>query len=142
MLSHENFVSTIACLNLNPEITMDHEDVHLSYLPLPHVFERLIVTAVLANGGSIAFYSGDVLKLKDDISEVKPTFFASVPRLYNKFYDGIKGNMDKLTGMKKFMADSAVSTKLANLEKDAAYTHTLWDRLVFGKTKELFGGRV
>jgi long-chain acyl-CoA synthetase len=123
MLSHENFVSTIACLKLNTEIPIGAEDVHLSYLPLPHVFERLLVTAMLANGGSIAFYSGDVLKLKDDISVVKPTIFASVPRLYNKFYDGIKGNMAKVTGVKKYLVDTAVSTKLANLEKDASYTH-------------------
>jgi long-chain acyl-CoA synthetase len=101
-----------------------------------------MVYAVISSGGCIAFYSGDVLKLKDDIAQVRPTIFASVPRLYNKFYDGIKGNMEKLTGMKRYMADSAVSAKLDNLNKDAAYTHTLWDRLVFKKTKELFGGRV
>jgi long-chain acyl-CoA synthetase len=50
--------------------------------------------------------------------------------------------MEKLTGMKRYMADSAVSTKLDNLSKDASYDHKLWDRLVFKKTKELFGGRV
>lgn len=48
MLSNENFVATIGCLDLNPEITLSEQDVHLSYLPLPHVFERLMVYAVIS----------------------------------------------------------------------------------------------
>jgi len=49
------------------------------------------------------------------LAELKPTIFASVPRLYNKFADAIKDNMEKLTGMKKKLADSAIATKLENL---------------------------
>lgn len=61
-------------------------DVHLSYLPLPHILERLVVVGLLYKGCSIGFYGGDVLKLKDDLALLKPTLFVSVPRLYNKFY--------------------------------------------------------
>jgi len=46
---------------------MTSDDVYLSYLPLPHILERLFVNIVLFSGGSIGFYSGDVLKLKDDL---------------------------------------------------------------------------
>lgn len=49
-------------------------------------------------------YGGDVLKLKEDIACAKPSIFPSVPRLFNKFYDAIKKNMDSLTGLKKLMA--------------------------------------
>jgi long-chain acyl-CoA synthetase len=45
----------------------------------------------LLNGASIGYYSGDVLKLKEDMADLKPTVFGSVPRLYNRFYDVIKG---------------------------------------------------
>lgn len=49
---------------------MSHGDSYLSYLPLPHVLERLFVCAMVFVGGKIAFYSGDVLKLKDDLEVV------------------------------------------------------------------------
>jgi len=93
-------------------------------------------------GGQICFYSGDVLKLKDEIGIVKPTIFPSVPRLYNKFYDAIKKNMDSLTGLKKFLVDRAVKTKLANLANSCSYTHPLFDKLVFNKIRDGFGGRL
>lgn len=63
--------------------------MHLSYLPLAHVFERIMILGYLATGSSINFFGGDLLKLKDDLADVKPTIFVSVPRLYNKFYSGI-----------------------------------------------------
>jgi long-chain acyl-CoA synthetase len=63
------------------------DDVYLSYLPLPHCYERMVQYALYAFGGRIAFYGGDVLKLKDDLQAVRPTVFASVPRLFNKFYE-------------------------------------------------------
>jgi len=43
------------------------DDVYLSYLPLPHIFERLFVNAMIHFGGCVGFYGGDVLKLKDDL---------------------------------------------------------------------------
>ena len=65
-------------------------DVYLSYLPLPHVLERVIVTSLMGYGSLICMYSGDVLKIKDDINLVRPTIFASVPRLYRRLYTAIK----------------------------------------------------
>lgn len=90
MMSHSNFVSVLAVLKFHPDITVNPQDVHLSYLPLPHVYERLFIYAILSQGAKVYIYSGDVLKLKDDLADVKPTFFSSVPRLYNRFYDLIR----------------------------------------------------
>lgn len=87
MLSHTNFMSVLAALKYHPNVKIYPEDVHLSYLPMPHVFERVFLYATLSQGAKVYFYSGDVQKLKDDLAEVKPTFFVSVPRLYNRFYD-------------------------------------------------------
>ena len=55
------------------------------------------------SGAAIAFYSGDILKIVDDLKEVRPTVFASVPRLYNKIYDQIKGKINELSGVKKML---------------------------------------
>lgn len=88
MISHGNMVSSVAAL-VHSEAALNNTDVHLSYLPLPHLYERLIITGIIHAGGAVGFYSGDVLKLKEDLAELKPTVFPSVPRLYNRFYDGI-----------------------------------------------------
>jgi len=93
-------------------------------------------------GAAIGFYNGDVLKLKDDIKELRPTLFFSVPRLFNKFYDAMKDGINKLTGAKKTLADKALATKLDNLQRTGTVTHALYDKLVFKKTREVMGGRI
>lgn len=70
--------------------SVDHNDVHLSYLPLPHLFERTMVVCVLYFGAEINFFGGDLLKLKEDLADVRPTIFGSVPRIYNKFYTAMQ----------------------------------------------------
>lgn len=90
--------------------------MYLSYLPLPHILERLVVTILLGYGAKIGFYRGDVLKLKDDLALVKPTLFVSVPRLYNKFYDKIKAGMDAKTGCAKCLVSKGTEAKLKGLK--------------------------
>lgn len=86
-------------------------------------------------GGSIGFYGGDVMKLKDDLAVLRPTIFVSVPRLYNRFYDAIKSNIDKVTGFKAKLAKKALATKLQEVKTTGEVTHKLWDSLVFKKSK-------
>ncbi|KAL4505874.1 hypothetical protein ABPG72_013635 [Tetrahymena utriculariae] len=140
MMSHQNFNSILAALKFHPNVKFYPDDVHLSYLPMPHVFERVFVYAVLSQGAKIYFYSGDVQKLKDDLAVVKPTFFISVPRLYNRFYDLINQQFEKQTGIQKFLLNMALSTKFEGI-KTGKCTHALYDKLIFAKTKQLFGGR-
>lgn len=73
---------------------------------------------------------------------VKPTFFCSVPRLYSRFYDGIKGKFDKAEGVAKMLADRALETKMYNVKTSGGFTHKIYDRIVFNKTKQAFGGRM
>ena len=139
LLSHGNLISSIIALE-NTNIKVLKNDRHLSYLPLPHIFERVAVWNFLFLGANIYFFGGDVLKIKEDLADVKPNFFISVPRLYNKFYDIILGNMSKLTGIKKYLSDKAVSTKVENVQKNGSYEHFFYDKLVFSKVKSVFGG--
>jgi long-chain acyl-CoA synthetase len=62
---------------------------HISYLPLAHIYERFNVTMQTYLGGAIGFYRGDVLALLEDVEALRPTAFASVPRLYNRIYDRV-----------------------------------------------------
>ena len=89
LLSHSNIVSTLGGLD-GGEFNVLSTDTHLSYLPMAHVFERLVAYAFVIAGGKIGMFNGDTLKLKDDLRDLKPTIFCSVPRLYNRFYDLIK----------------------------------------------------
>jgi long-subunit acyl-CoA synthetase (AMP-forming) len=59
---------------------MTPADVHLSYLPLAHVFERVVQSALWFGGSSIGFYQGNTLKIVEDLKVLRPTIFPSVPR--------------------------------------------------------------
>ena len=143
MISHGNIVSVTACLDYVDGLNnISDKDTHLSYLPLAHVLERIVVNAFLLKGAAIGFYGGDVQKLKEDLSALKPSFFVSVPRLYNRFYDLIHANIKKLTGVKRMLADRAVASKLYYLKNGCHYRYKLYDRLVFNRMKEAFGGKV
>jgi long-chain acyl-CoA synthetase len=91
-------------------------------------------------GARICPFSGDIKNVKDDLSLVKPTFFMSVPRLYNRFYDAVRDKFNKTEGWKKGLLDKALESKLHTVRETGQYTHMIYDRLVFNKTKELFGG--
>jgi len=66
------------------------QEVYLSYLPLAHVIERCLFLCAIAYKWQFGFFQGDVLKLKEDLAVLRPTVFASVPRLYNRFYDAMQ----------------------------------------------------
>ena len=75
--------------------------VHLSYLPLAHIFETVIIQTAIFGGAAIGFYQGDTLKILEDLSELRPTFFISVPRLYNRIYDKILGGLAEKSAIAK-----------------------------------------
>jgi long-chain acyl-CoA synthetase len=142
MLSHMNFASFCSIISLNKDFNLDHTEVYLSYLPLPHVLERMCVFAMIYLGARIVFYSGEVQKLKDDIDLVKPSFFCSVPRLYSRFYDAVKSKLEKTEGVAKMLVDRGLETKLYNVKTSGSYEHKIYDALVFKKTKQAFGGNM
>jgi long-chain acyl-CoA synthetase len=141
MLSHANLAALLAA-SKNSGIDLSAKDVHLSYLPLAHIFERINYNNALLNGASIGFYQGDVLKIADDLAALRPTIFASVPRLYTRLYDKIQIILSELKGMKKSLAQRAIKTKMTNLSKNGAVKHCLYDCLVFKKMRARLGGRV
>jgi long-chain acyl-CoA synthetase len=65
MITHGNMVAEIACLKDTCNFTP--EDSHISYLPLPHIFERLMVCNMIYSGGSIGFFCGDIRRIAEDL---------------------------------------------------------------------------
>ncbi|GJN28328.1 hypothetical protein PR202_gb16438 [Eleusine coracana subsp. coracana] len=81
VLSHGNLIANVAGSSLG--IKFYPTDVYISYLPLAHIYERANQIALLHYGVAIGFYQGDNLKLMDDLAALRPTVFASVPRITN-----------------------------------------------------------
>jgi long-chain acyl-CoA synthetase len=139
MISHRNILAALAGAHLSVPIIQPY--VHLSYLPLAHVLERVLLITTLIREGQYGIFNGNVLNLKEDLAILRPTCFISVPRLFNKFHDKIKQKIDATTGCKGSIAANGVKTKLNNYEK-GTYKHSFYDALVFKKIKQVLGGRV
>ena len=92
MITHENVVSIASSMLVyikNSGLVKEGQERYISYLPLAHMFERVCQTVLLSLGGSIGFYQGDIKKLIDDIKEVQPTIFCTVPRVLNRVYSKV-----------------------------------------------------
>jgi long-chain acyl-CoA synthetase len=131
MLTHKNMIADLYGAHIS-NIRFYPEDVHLSYLPLAHVFERIVLAAALYAGAKVGYYQGNTLKLLEDLGALRPTVFPSVPRLLNKIYDKITGGAQAAGGVKTALFNKALQTKLANLHAGHGVHHALWDKLVFG----------
>ncbi|KAI8388623.1 uncharacterized protein BYT42DRAFT_490961 [Radiomyces spectabilis] len=119
---------------------VDHTDVYISYLPLAHVFERVAQFLHVYRGAAIGYYQGDTLKLLDDIAELRPTVFCSVPRLFNRIYDKVLSGVKAKGGISSYLFFTAFNAKKAQLDKTV--NHWLWDRVVFGQIRQKLGGRL
>lgn len=88
MLMHKNFIANVSAMQrFDGVFKFQDDDVYISYLPLAHVFERMLLIACMTYQLQYGFYQGDVFKLKDDLAVLKPTLMVSVPRLFCRFYD-------------------------------------------------------
>eukprot|EP00826_Nyctotherus_ovalis_P056084 TRINITY_DN750_c0_g2_i6.p1 TRINITY_DN750_c0_g2~~TRINITY_DN750_c0_g2_i6.p1 ORF type:complete len:586 (+),score=120.93 TRINITY_DN750_c0_g2_i6:538-2295(+) len=143
VLTHRNFrdnahVSLLSGIFENYKIGF----VFLSYLPLAHVFERILCYICIIGGFGIAFYHGEVGVLNEDIVAARPDAIVGVPRVFSRFYDGIMKSINSLSGFKLALAKKAIATKLEGYRKYGVETHWLYDRLVFNKVRAAFGGKI
>lgn len=88
MVSHKNVVAAIG--GADAVLPFDSGYTHLSYLPLAHVLERLVLLVIVHTQGRYGLFGGNVVAIKEDMAILKPDIFVSVPRLFNKFYDAIQ----------------------------------------------------
>jgi len=141
MLSHNNLLSNVmACLE---RIPADKNSRVLTFLPVCHVYERMLHYMYLYLGCSI-YFAESMDTIGDNIREVKPHVFTAVPRLLEKVYDKIMAKGDELTGIKKSLFFWAV--RLAEqydvVGKSAFYKFKLSiaRKLIFTKWQEALGG--
>lgn len=135
-MTHENIMS--AAGGLSDDIPMLPTDRHISYLPLPHIFERVVIAQAITGGASIAFFRGDPTLLVEDIIACRPTIMPVVPRVLNKIHDKIMAGMAAKGGVTEKMFKTALDAKTMGLQ-EGRLTHALWDRILFNKIKKALG---
>lgn len=145
MLTHNNIAgNALAAHEIFPFEPDEYETPKvLSYLPLAHMFERT-ASYIYAYVGVPPYYIEDIDQIKDDFASVKPIYLVTVPRLLEKIVTGIKVKGQEMSGIKKQLYYWAVN--LAE-EYDPENPPAKWkwkiaDKLVYGKIRELFGGRM
>ena len=118
----------------------------VSYLPLCHVAEQIATNFTqLATGGQ-AFFCGDITQIKDYLTEVRPTVFLGVPRVWEKFQAVLEGRFAEATGLKAWLAGWARKTELACFKEELRTgqpCNTFWrsiaQSLVISKVKDALG---
>ena len=142
VISHQNLVA-VSAAGLDSCMHVRSDDVYLSFLPLPHIFERIVVNSLLARGAAVGFSRGDPLKIIEDVAALQPTIFCAVPRLYNRIHDKVSLKAATEPGLAGHLLRAALKAKLDGLRRNGALAHAVWDSLVFNKIKASLGlGRV
>ncbi|XP_069560792.1 long-chain-fatty-acid--CoA ligase 5 [Brachyistius frenatus] len=142
MLTHENIISDAAAVlkTFESSVVPSTEDVSISFLPLAHMFERVVHMVVYGTGARVGFFQGDIRLLPDDMKTLQPTIFPVVPRLLNRVYDKVQSGAK--SPFKKWLLNFAVDRKFAEVQEGIVRKNSIWDKLIFHKVQESFGGRV
>jgi long-chain acyl-CoA synthetase len=148
MISHENILTFLGGTNITE---FDEEDVNLVFLPMAHVAERVASFYGRINYGTCAAYASSVPSVLDELKEVKPSLFGSVPRIFEKGYARIQSEVEKATPARQRVFRWAEATGLELVARWQAgkklpfllrLKYRFADRLVFSKIRQIFGGRV
>jgi long-chain acyl-CoA synthetase len=148
MLGHDNFMNAF---KINDErLNIDDTDISLCFLPLSHVFERTWTLFILYCGATNVFLENpkDVIK---QLPVIKPTVMCTVPRFFEKTYDGIQQESEKWSSIKKGIFNWSISVghKYIQYSKDAKkipailnLKNSIADKLVLEKLRLIFGGKM
>ena len=144
MLSHLNIISN--AISISQVMPINNNHTMISFLPICHIFERTAVYFYLMLGGAI-YFAESIDKVGENIKEVKPNYFTTVPRLLEKIYEKIMEKGRELNPAKKAIFGWAVN--LANHYNPLGKNNFFYNfrlavarKLVFSKWKEALGGEV
>jgi long-chain acyl-CoA synthetase len=149
VISHGNYRSMLDMVNETSVI--EEEDLTYLYLPLAHSFALLIQLGSFDLGATIAYWERDPLKILPNLAELKPTYFPSVPRIFEKIYTAASSGVDKEGGLKKAIFSWSIETgkKMRAAERAGRKpgfvlrkSYKFADRKVLSKIRGLFGGNL
>lgn len=142
MLSHKNLVSN--SMASRERLPVDSDSKSLSFLPLCHVYERMVCYMYIYTGTSI-YFAESLETIGDNLREVQPQVFTAVPRLLEKVYDKIVAKGTALTGIKKglFFWALGLGQRFELNGKNGAWYEfqlKLANKIIFSKWREALGG--
>jgi long-chain acyl-CoA synthetase len=149
IISHGNYRAMLDMVNQTSVI--EPEDLAYLYLPLAHSFALLIQFGSFDLGTTIAYWERDPLKILPNLSELRPTYFPSVPRIFEKIYTAATSGMEKEGGIKKAIFDWSIGIgeKVRTAEREGRRPGFLLrkryefaDKRVLSKIRALFGGNL
>jgi long-chain acyl-CoA synthetase len=146
MLSHRNIVTNVINSKKSFPFEDDVNGRALSFLPLNHIFERMVSFIYISSGSSI-YYAESLDTIAENLKEVNPTLFSTVPRLLEKTYEKIMAKGAELTGIKRklFYWSVDLANDYDNIKsKGIGYKLqlALAKKLIFSKWKEALGGNI
>lgn len=148
-LTHKNILSELAATSVFPDEILG--DTMMFFLPLCHVGERVAGQFMRISRGITAAYVEDINHILDDIKEIRPTFFGSVPRIFEKAYAKVQSEVENASFLKKALFQWAVKTgktvsrfhqRKETIPPGLRIKKEIADRLVLSKIRNIFGGRV
>jgi long-chain acyl-CoA synthetase len=149
IISHGNYR---AMLDMVRETSVIEEgDLTYLYLPLAHSFALLIQLGSYDLGTAIAYWERDPLKILPNLAELKPSYFPSVPRIFEKIYTAATSAMEKEGGLKKAIFNWAIKVGAKMRETERAgrkpgfllqRQYDFADKKVLSKIRGLFGGNI
>ncbi|HEX8751782.1 MAG TPA: AMP-dependent synthetase/ligase [Solirubrobacterales bacterium] len=149
IITHGNYRAMLDMVNETSVI--EGEDVTYLYLPLAHSFALLIQLGSFDLGATIAYWERDPLQILPNLAELKPTYFPSVPRIFEKIYTAATSGMEKEGGLKKAIFDWSIRTgeKMRQVERSGrrpgfllSRSYAFADKKVLSKIRGLFGGKL
>jgi long-chain acyl-CoA synthetase len=149
VISHGNYRSM--CDMAEDESVLVQGRTTYLYLPLAHSFALLIQLLSFDVGGTLAYWERDPLKILPNLAEVKPHYFPSVPRIFEKIYTAATGKAEKAGGIQKriFWWAIGVGKKVREIERQGRQPgpllkaqYALADRAVLANIRNLFGGQI
>jgi long-chain acyl-CoA synthetase len=149
VISHGNYRAMLDMVN---EVSViEDEDLTYLYLPLAHSFALLIQFGTFDLGTTLAYWERDPLKILPNLAELQPTYFPSVPRIFEKIYTAATSGIEKEGGAKKAIFNWAIETgkKMREVERGGRKPgfllqrqYAFADKKVLSKIRNLFGGKI
>jgi long-chain acyl-CoA synthetase len=149
IISHGNYRAMLDMVNAKSVI--EEGELSYLYLPLAHSFALLIQFGSFDLGATLGYWERDPLKIVPNLAELRPTYFPSVPRIFEKIYTAATSNVEKEGGLKKLIFNWAIGVgrRMREAERSGKEPgfllrkqYEIADKQVLSKIRNLFGGRL
>ena len=141
-VSHNSIILNTDVIEMLGLILEEESDIYLSFLPLAHIMETLIMAVLVSRGIPIGFYNGNARTLTEDAQILRPTCMCGVPRIFQRVYDEINQKVKKMPLVVKNLFYKALELKIKDYTQKGVLTNLLWDNLVFKEVRKVLGGRM